>query len=134
MEMGNDDNNWNSMDNAPRDGTTVELLIRHFNWEYSNQSEQWEQIVEGKWIKHNRGGWTWKGMCGTPHAWRKGEKDYKGGKVVYLKEREIGIRCNNIDCPYYDYSYDQSCSAENQTGDPGTAFCEQYLPKEKSKG
>jgi hypothetical protein len=61
--------NFFPMEQAPKDGTEIRLLIRHRCWvlahAYGNQNE-WEQEVTGKWINHNGGGWTWHGMAGEP--------------------------------------------------------------------
>jgi hypothetical protein len=62
---------WRAMVYAPRDGTELELLLRHPNWQYAkNDNAQWEQVVRAKWIDFNHGGWTWHGMYGTPQGWR----------------------------------------------------------------
>ena len=68
-----DDGTWHCMTDAPKDGTEVELLLRHTNWHYCKTDEdraQWEQAVRAKWIDHNGGGWTWSGMCGSAWGWR----------------------------------------------------------------
>ena len=64
---------WRAMVYAPRDGTEVELLLHHPNWQYASaagDTAQWEQIVRAKWIDFNHGGWTWEGMYGSPQGWR----------------------------------------------------------------
>jgi hypothetical protein len=57
------------MEQAPKDGTEIRLLIRHPNWvlahAHGNQND-WEQEATGKWIDHNGGGWAWYGMAGEP--------------------------------------------------------------------
>ena len=63
---------WRSLDTAPRNGKQILLLIWHQNY-YSAQPEHkcnWEEIVEGSWANFNGGGWTWRGMSGTPQAWK----------------------------------------------------------------
>lgn len=68
-----DDGTWHCMTDAPKDGTEVELLLRHTNWRYCKtdaERAQWEQAVRAKWIDHNGGGWTWSGMCGAACGWR----------------------------------------------------------------
>ena len=60
-------------DTAPKDGTEIELLIRHHNYTYCGNSDdrnKWQEAVRGKWIDHNGGGWTWMGICGHVMAWR----------------------------------------------------------------
>lgn len=64
---------WKSIDTAPKDGTVIELLIRHSNFQYCKTERErtdWEQIVRAHWIEFNGGGWTWHGMYGTPFFWR----------------------------------------------------------------
>ena len=58
-----------SMESAPHDGTDILLLIRHKNYELS-PSPKWEELVVGRWINHNGGGWTYHGLYGRPVAWR----------------------------------------------------------------
>lgn len=68
-----DDGTWHCMTDAPKDGTEVELLLRHQNYAYAKTDEQramWEQVVLGKWIDFNGGGWTWHGMNGRAWGWR----------------------------------------------------------------
>jgi hypothetical protein len=64
---------WCPMDSAPRDGTHVELLVRHHSWHYARPHEKamWQSPHRGHWIDFNGGGWTWEpGLCGSPIAWR----------------------------------------------------------------
>ena len=64
---------WERTDTAPKDGTEIELLIRHHNYTYCCKQadrSKWQGVVRGKWIDHNGGGWTWMGMCGHVMAWR----------------------------------------------------------------
>lgn len=63
--------NFNPMWSAPKDGTTVRLKLRHFNWQFARDDEkaEWEAVVQAKWIDFNGGGWTWNGMCGVPIGW-----------------------------------------------------------------
>lgn len=61
------------MESAPRDGTEVELLLRHMNFRLCKTDEErseWEQVVRAKWIDFNGGGWTWYGMAGSAVGWR----------------------------------------------------------------
>lgn len=70
---GLDDGTWHCMTDAPRDGTEVELLVRHTNYRYSKTAAErarWEQVVRAKWIDFNGGGWTYRGMCGSACGWR----------------------------------------------------------------
>ena len=64
---------WQPIEDAPRDGTEITLMIRHPNWLMAHahdKQDQWQQEVIGKWIDHNGGGWTWKGMAGKPVYFR----------------------------------------------------------------
>ena len=64
---------WERTDAAPKDGTEIELLIRHHNYTYcaaQADRSKWQDVVRGKWIDHNGGGWTWMGLCGHVMAWR----------------------------------------------------------------
>lgn len=63
---------WQPMTTAPKDGSEVELLLRHKNWQYAQGEEkrQWQGPYRAKWINFNGGGWTWHGMAGNPIAWR----------------------------------------------------------------
>lgn len=63
---------WEAMATAPKDGTPVELLLRHLNWHYATgaDKDQWQQIVDARWIDFNHGGWTWHGIAGEPVVWR----------------------------------------------------------------
>jgi len=67
-----DDGTWHCMSDAPKDGTEVELLLRHINYRYAKPEDkhQWEQVVRAKWIDFNGGGWTWRGMYGDAYGWR----------------------------------------------------------------
>lgn len=60
------------MTECPRDGSEIELLIRHANFprEKEDSRHRWEEIVRGHWIDFNGGGFTWFGMCGSAWAWR----------------------------------------------------------------
>ncbi len=83
-----DDGTWHCMIDAPKDGTEVELLLRHMNWSYCHTDEtraQWEQIVRAKWIDHNGGGWTWRGMCCSAWGWRPltANVEFSGGAPLY---------------------------------------------------
>jgi len=63
---------WLPMTSAPRDGTEIELLLRHTSWHYAKGADrdQWQQAVRARWIDFNGGGWTWRGVCGRELAWR----------------------------------------------------------------
>ena len=70
---GLDDGTWHCMTDAPKDGTEVELLLRHVNYRYCKSDEErakWEQVVRSTWIDFNGGGWTWHGMAGSIVGWR----------------------------------------------------------------
>jgi len=70
---GLDDGTWRCMIDAPKDGTEIELLLRHVNYRYSKTDEEraeWEQAVRSTWIDFNGGGWTWHGMAGSIVGWR----------------------------------------------------------------
>jgi len=63
---------WHYMESAPKDGTWVLLWLRHPYYDYAAQSgmeDEYEAVVDAKWIDHNGGGWTWNGMFGRPVAW-----------------------------------------------------------------
>ena len=64
------------MSTAPRDGTEINVLVRHQNWDFEKPGnrDQWEQMVVAKWIDHNGGGWTWNGLCGALIGWRPIDK------------------------------------------------------------
>lgn len=61
---------------APKDGTELALLIRHPNYGVAPQEErdQWEEWCAARWIEHNGGGWTWRGISGSPVAWKPVEQ------------------------------------------------------------
>lgn len=61
-----------AMETAPKDGTEVSLLVRHANYQYAQPEDRdkWQEWVTAKWIDFNDGGWTWRGLMGTPIAWR----------------------------------------------------------------
>jgi activating signal cointegrator 1 len=63
---------WRAMDTAPKDGTEVDVIFRHRNWQYAegDAKAQWQAVQRAHWIDFNEGGWVWNGMCGTPIAWR----------------------------------------------------------------
>jgi len=68
-----DDGTWHCMTDAPRDGTEVELLVRHTNFRFCKSDEErsmWEQAARAKWIDFNGGGWTWSGLAGSAVGWR----------------------------------------------------------------
>jgi len=67
---------WRSMKNAPKNGMEIEVLVYHVNRRYAKRSEksEWESIENARWIDHNGGGWTWKGMHGQFRGWRPPEK------------------------------------------------------------
>lgn len=58
--------------------------------------------------------------------------------MKFETERSEGVCCGNIACNWYDEEFDQFCSSEYNTGDPGPAFCPEYAPgangKEKAQG
>jgi hypothetical protein len=63
---------WQGMHTAPKDGTRVDLLIRHLNWLYASpeQKAMWQGPCRAHWIEFNGGGWCWAGLTGDPIAWR----------------------------------------------------------------
>lgn len=68
---------WRALVDAPLDGTEIELLIRNHTYFHELKSggkdmaeKLWQEIVRAKWIDHNRGGWTWNGIAGSPVGWR----------------------------------------------------------------
>tara|TARA_R110000868_G_scaffold40260_4_gene139142 strand:+ start:284 stop:520 length:237 start_codon:yes stop_codon:yes gene_type:complete len=70
---GLDDGTWHCMTDAPKDGTTVELLVRHDYYRFCKTEEdraRWEQACTAKWIDHNGGGWMWDGIMGAHVGWR----------------------------------------------------------------
>lgn len=74
IDPGNAAGPWNAMATAPRDGTEIILLLHHTYRRYARTSAEqkmWEQEVPAKWIDFNGGGWTWRGMAGTPIAWKE---------------------------------------------------------------
>lgn len=48
----------------------------------------------------------------------------------YLSERSEGVCCGKKDCKWYDEQFDQCCcmADHNGDGDPGPAFCEDFIP------
>jgi hypothetical protein len=46
----------------------VLIYVAHQNAKYEpdekKRREEWEAWCVGRWIKHNKGGWTWYGLCG----------------------------------------------------------------------
>lgn len=63
---------WEGMHSAPKDGTCIELLIRHHNWLYAaaDRKHEWQGPCRAQWIDFNGGGWTWSGHMGHAIAWR----------------------------------------------------------------
>lgn len=66
---------WQSLAVAPKDGSTVELLVMHRHALYSADAlgEGWVAVHKGEWCEmpeNNRAGWTWHGLAGTVVAWR----------------------------------------------------------------
>ena len=47
----------------------VLIYVVHTNAKFEDDPDkrraQWECWCVGRWINHNKGGWTWHGMCGT---------------------------------------------------------------------
>lgn len=74
---------WRTMRSAPKNGMEIEVLVYHANRRYAKRSEkaEWESIERARWIDHNGGGWTWKGMHGQFRGWRPPEK------VMVIAER-----------------------------------------------
>ncbi len=74
---------WRAMHTAPKDGTSIRIRIRHANYYYAMRDEdkaRWEEVVIAQWIEHNRGGWTWMGMLGTPVEWQPIEENDGGNR------------------------------------------------------
>lgn len=64
---------WHPMTTAPKDGSEIELMVRHHTWHYAAPHEKaiWQGPHRAHWIDFNGGGWTWQpGLCGSPIAWR----------------------------------------------------------------
>jgi len=66
---------------APRDGTKIELFIRHQSYYAAKRAgdttTRWEGFCIGHWTDHNGGGWTWSGHAGTPEGWREIARERK---------------------------------------------------------
>ena len=63
---------WCPIETAPHDGTEVEIRIVHFMAAAFDDpvSEGYIATCKAKWIDHNGGGFTWRGIAGTPSQWR----------------------------------------------------------------
>lgn len=63
---------WEGMHTAPKDGTWLQLLIRHHDWLYAAPTEKhrWQAPCRGQWLDFNGGGWCWDGHMGAAIAWR----------------------------------------------------------------
>ncbi len=63
---------WLPMPAAPRNGTQVELLVRHGIWHYASpeKRQHWQAVVRGRWSEIRRARWVWQGLPGSPIAWR----------------------------------------------------------------
>lgn len=51
---------WQGMHTAPKDGTWIDLLVRHSDWVYARNEEKhrWQGPCRAQWIDFNGGGWT----------------------------------------------------------------------------
>lgn len=60
------------MATAPKDGTEIEILFRHLNWQYAegDKKDEWQQFCRAHWTDFNGGGWVWHGIAGIPVGWR----------------------------------------------------------------
>lgn len=64
---------WCTLIDAPCDGTEIEILVRHQNWQWCKSEEErakWQMACPASWTTHNGGGWTWRGIAGAVLAWR----------------------------------------------------------------
>lgn len=63
---------WHAMPSAPKDGSQIDLLIRHSTWHYAPPALRfhWQGPCRGSWLDFNGGGWSWEGHMGAPIAWR----------------------------------------------------------------
>jgi len=62
---------WQTMETAPKDGTTIIAWCVHVNarWATDESRSDWEGPVVAHWIDHNGGGWTWHGHAGRFTHW-----------------------------------------------------------------
>lgn len=72
-----DADGWRELDNAPHDGTEIELRLVHPLAPYSPDpvGEGYIATARAYWIDHNGGGFTWHGLCGRVAQWRPSPKD-----------------------------------------------------------
>lgn len=64
---------WEGMHTAPKDGTSIELLVRHSTWWAARgtaDQNRWQGPCRAQWLDFNGGGWCWDGHMGVAIAWR----------------------------------------------------------------
>ncbi len=60
------------MEDAPKDGSHILLLIYHPSRKFAEsyaERERWTDEVEAHWLIEGNG-WTWHGMMGEPIGWK----------------------------------------------------------------
>jgi len=88
-----DDDRWQTMKSAPRDGSPVWLWIVHPLARYERDPIEagYEAAVEAHWIDHNGGGFTWYGLAGVETKWMPRElANADAGRPVTLSAQGEG--------------------------------------------